>query len=170
MCLLFFLSNQTFVFQSSPLFLPVSHWFRGWSKISLKLYDFINCLSKNYDTINYSSFIHFFFWIWKVWVGISQERRALRKTFFIVFEGLSFGEIIKLWYKWQAQTLKRLYLWIDISFLIIVLKKHWLLFKFFQCYGKILCQETKNWPIFHAFSIQISKQADGFSSLYQEIF
>ena len=38
---------QIFVFLSSPLFLPVSHCFRGWSKINLKVYDIINCLNKN---------------------------------------------------------------------------------------------------------------------------
>ena len=43
----FFLSQdiQMFVFPSSPLFLPVSHCFRAWSKINLKLYDVINCLN-----------------------------------------------------------------------------------------------------------------------------
>ena len=38
---------QIFVFPSSPLFLPVSHCFRAWSKINLKVYDIINCLNKN---------------------------------------------------------------------------------------------------------------------------
>ena len=36
-----------FVFPPSPLFLAVSHCFRGWSKINLKDYDVINCLNKN---------------------------------------------------------------------------------------------------------------------------
>ena len=35
---------QIFVFPSSPLFLPVSHCFRGWSNINLILCD-INCLN-----------------------------------------------------------------------------------------------------------------------------
>ena len=53
-CFLFYLKSsfrsrdiQIFVFPSSPLFLPVSHCFRGWSKINLKVYDIINCLNKN---------------------------------------------------------------------------------------------------------------------------
>ena len=29
-----------------PSFSPVSHSFRGWSKINLKVYDIINCLNK----------------------------------------------------------------------------------------------------------------------------
>ena len=41
---------QIFVFLSSPLFLPVCHCFRGWSKINLKVYDVTNCLNKNLIT------------------------------------------------------------------------------------------------------------------------
>ena len=41
---------QVFVFLSSPLFLPVSHCFRGWSKINLNVSDIINCLTKNLIT------------------------------------------------------------------------------------------------------------------------
>ena len=41
---------QIFVFPSSPLFLPVSHCFRGWSKINLKVYDVINYINKNLMT------------------------------------------------------------------------------------------------------------------------
>ena len=41
---------QVFVFSSSPLFLPVSHCFRGLSKKNLKVYDVINCLNKNLIT------------------------------------------------------------------------------------------------------------------------
>ena len=46
-----FLRYQIFLFLSTPLFLPVSHCFishcfRGWSKINLKVYDVINCLNK----------------------------------------------------------------------------------------------------------------------------
>ena len=40
---------QIFVFPFSPLFLPVSQCFRGWSKINL-VYDGINCLNKNLIT------------------------------------------------------------------------------------------------------------------------
>ena len=38
---------QFFVFLFFPLFLPVSHCFRGWSKINLKVHDVTNCLNKN---------------------------------------------------------------------------------------------------------------------------
>ena len=38
---------QIFVFLSFPLFLPVSHCFRGWSKMYLRVYDAIDCLNKN---------------------------------------------------------------------------------------------------------------------------
>ena len=41
---------QIFICPSSPLFLPVSHCFRAWSKINLKVYDVINCLNKNLIT------------------------------------------------------------------------------------------------------------------------
>ena len=41
---------QIFSFPSSPLFPPVSHCFRGWSKMNLKIYDVINCLSENLIT------------------------------------------------------------------------------------------------------------------------
>ena len=56
-CFLFHLKSsfrswdiQVFVFSSSPLFLPVSHCFSGWSKKNLKVYDAINCISKNLIT------------------------------------------------------------------------------------------------------------------------
>ena len=38
---------QFFVYPSSLFFLSVSHCFRGWSKINLKVCDIINCLNKN---------------------------------------------------------------------------------------------------------------------------
>ena len=38
---------QIFVFLSSPLFFPVSHCLRGWSKKNYKIYDIIHCLNKN---------------------------------------------------------------------------------------------------------------------------
>ena len=41
---------QIFVFRSSPLFLLVSHCFRGWSNINLIVFDIINCLNKNLIT------------------------------------------------------------------------------------------------------------------------
>ena len=37
---------QFLLFLSSTLFLPVSHCFRGWSKINLIVYDIINILNK----------------------------------------------------------------------------------------------------------------------------
>ena len=53
-CFLFHLKSsfqsrdfQNFVFPSSPLFFPVSHWLKGWLKINLKVYDISNCLDKN---------------------------------------------------------------------------------------------------------------------------
>ena len=56
-CFLFHLKSsfhcqdiQIFVFPSSPLFVPVSHWLRGWWKINLKVYDVSNCLNKNLIT------------------------------------------------------------------------------------------------------------------------
>ena len=41
---IFFISRyiHIFAFPSSPLFLPVSHCFRGWSKINLKVYLKVN--------------------------------------------------------------------------------------------------------------------------------
>ena len=41
---------QIFVFPSSPLFLSVGHYFRGWLKINLKVDDTINCLKRNLIT------------------------------------------------------------------------------------------------------------------------
>ena len=41
---------QFFIFPCSPLFLPVTHCFRSWSKINLKVYDMMNCLNKNLIT------------------------------------------------------------------------------------------------------------------------
>ena len=46
------------VFLSIPFFLPVSHCFRGWLKINLKVHDLINCLNKN-------SITHFFWYLEK---------------------------------------------------------------------------------------------------------
>ena len=49
---------QILVFPFSPLFLPISRCFRGWSKINLKVYDIIKCLNKNLIT-------HFVWYLWK---------------------------------------------------------------------------------------------------------
>ena len=65
---------------------------------------------------------HLCFWIWEMWKGrvkitkiwISEELKELfqwnRKYFFIVFEGLSFGEKIKIWLKVADTSFKGL-LW-----------------------------------------------------------
>ena len=42
--------NRIFLFPSFPLFLPVGHSFRRWSKINLIVYDAIICLNKNSKT------------------------------------------------------------------------------------------------------------------------
>ena len=57
---------QFFLFPSFPLFLPVDHFFRGWSKINLKVYDFISC-------INMTSITHFVWYLdkEKIYIGIS---------------------------------------------------------------------------------------------------
>ena len=48
---LFSLSRYSnFCISIFPLFLPVSHCFRAWSKINLKVYDVINCLNKSLIT------------------------------------------------------------------------------------------------------------------------
>ena len=56
-CFLFHLKSsfcspdiQIFVFPPSPLFLPVSHCSRAWSKINFKVYDIINCQNNNLIT------------------------------------------------------------------------------------------------------------------------
>ena len=38
---------QIFVYSSSPLLLPVSHYFRAWLKKNLKVCDVITCLNKD---------------------------------------------------------------------------------------------------------------------------
>ena len=40
-------SYSNFCISIFPSFYPVSHCFRGWLKINLKVYDVINCLNKN---------------------------------------------------------------------------------------------------------------------------
>ena len=53
-CFLFHLKSffrsrdiHVIVFSSSPLFLPVSHCFRSWSRKNLKVCNLINCLNRN---------------------------------------------------------------------------------------------------------------------------
>ena len=46
-----FTRYSNFCIPSSPLLLLVSHCFRAWSKIHLKVYDVINCLNKNLKNI-----------------------------------------------------------------------------------------------------------------------
>ena len=48
--LFLFLRYLIFCIFIFPLFSPVSHCFRGWSKKNLKIYDVINCLNKNLIT------------------------------------------------------------------------------------------------------------------------
>ena len=48
--LFLFARYSNFCISVFPLFLPVSHCFRGWSKINLKVYDVTNCLNKNLMT------------------------------------------------------------------------------------------------------------------------
>ena len=60
---------QFFLILSSPLFLPVSHCFRCWSKINLIDYDVINCLNKNLLT-------HFLWYL-------EKEKRCDIETLFI---------------------------------------------------------------------------------------
>ena len=60
---------QIFVFPFSPVFLLFGHCFRGWFKINLKIYDVINCLTKNLIT-------HF------VWY-FEKEKRYDIETLFI---------------------------------------------------------------------------------------
>ena len=45
-----FHSHDIQIFESSPLFFPLSHCFWGWFKKNLKVYDVITCLSKNLIT------------------------------------------------------------------------------------------------------------------------
>ena len=64
-----------FVPQSSSLIFPVSHCFRAWSKINLKVYD-INCLNKNLIT-------HFVWYLGKkVWHWNLSIDRVLNKEHF----------------------------------------------------------------------------------------
>ena len=73
---------QIFVFLPFPLFLPVGHCFRGWSKINLKVHDVINCLNKN-------SVTHFVWYLEKEKryhietlsiEGVSDKEHFYRKT------------------------------------------------------------------------------------------
>ena len=74
---------QIFVFRSSPLILPVSHCFRDWSKVNLKVYDIINSRNKKLIT-------HFVWYLWK-------EKRYDIETLFIdrvLNEEHFYGEIM----------------------------------------------------------------------------
>ena len=66
---------QIFVFLSSPLISPVGHCLRGWSKINLKVYGFINCLNKNLTT-------HFVWYLGKEKGMIFSMDRVLKKEYF----------------------------------------------------------------------------------------
>ena len=83
-CFLFHLKSsfrsrdiQIFLFPSSPLFLPVSHCFRAWSKINLKVYDVLNCLNKNSFCLISSEGKKV--WHWNI---ISIDRVLNRKHFY----------------------------------------------------------------------------------------
>ena len=84
-CFLFHLNSsfcsrdiQVLVFSSSPLFLPVSHCLRGWSKKNLKVCDVINFLNKN--------LIKHFVWYLEEEIGCDIESltigRLLKKEHF----------------------------------------------------------------------------------------
>ena len=55
-----------FVFLSFPLFLPVGHYFRGWSKINFKVHDVINCPSKRSITFCLISWEGKELWHWNL--------------------------------------------------------------------------------------------------------
>ena len=65
---------QIFVFLSSPLFSPVSHCFRGWSKKNLKVYDIINFLNKNLIT--------HFIWYLKKEIRCDIDRELNKDNFY----------------------------------------------------------------------------------------
>ena len=62
-------------FCPSLFFLPVSHCFRGWSKINLKVHDVINCLNK-------SSITHFVWYSEKEKETLSIDRVSDRECFY----------------------------------------------------------------------------------------
>ena len=94
--------NQIFVFPSSPHFLPVSHCFRGWSKINLKVYDVINCLNKNLIT-------HFVWYLEKEKsydIETLSIDRVLNKKHF-------YGKIIQKMYVHQKLVLDPFFILVD---------------------------------------------------------
>ena len=89
-CFLFHLKSsfrswdiQIFVFLSFPLFFPVTHGFRGWSKKNLKVYDVINSLHKNLIT-------HF---VWYLAKEISRDIGTLSIDR-VLNKGHFYGEIL----------------------------------------------------------------------------
>ena len=84
---LFFLSSfsswgiQIFVFSSSPLFSPVSHCFRSWSKKNLKIYGVSNCLNENLITR--------FIWYLEKEIGVTLKLCPLIENWIIIFMGKS---------------------------------------------------------------------------------
>ena len=90
-CFLFLLKScfrsqdiQIFVIPSSPLFPPVSHCLRGWSKIDFKVYDIIDCLNKNLTT-------HF------VWYLEKEERYKIETLSIdtVLIKEHSYGKVIQ---------------------------------------------------------------------------
>ena len=69
------LDIQIFVFPFSHLFVPVSHCFRAWSKINLKVCHIIKCLNKNLIT-------HF------IWYLEKEKRYDIFFFFFLNWDSL----------------------------------------------------------------------------------
>ena len=89
-----------FLFPSSPLFLLVSHCFRGWFKINLKVYDIINCQNKNLIR-------HF------VWYLGKEKRYAIETS--------SIDSILKKTFLWKNQAENVHQKLVPDSFLILVI-------------------------------------------------
>ena len=87
---------QIFVFPCSPLFLPVSHCFRGCSNINFKVYDVNNCLNKNLIT-------NFVWYLWeekKVWHWNFVHWRSIKAMFTSYRVGFCFvSQNYTVWYE-----------------------------------------------------------------------
>ena len=66
---------QIFVLLSSPLFFPLSHCLRGWSKKNLKIYDIINCLNKSFIYI----FIYYILYIY-IYIKTKKSRNPIKSN------------------------------------------------------------------------------------------
>ena len=115
------LDIQVLVSLSSPLFVPIIHFFAGWSKINLEVYDVINCLNKN--------LLAYFVWY------LQNEKRGDIETLFIDRllnkEPLSDSNVIRthnhLVRKRALNHLAKLVKWI--------LTRNILMAKYFRTYG-----------------------------------